>query len=292
MAKASGYAAPTESDVARLYSRYAGNQNKIESDYAAKQSELLQNYYANREAEQNTAYDRALERINTGTMDNDELSRYIESVRGQVSAAQASDLDLLRENYLKDPLIQQNLRDSKAAMDEIRNQDEAKNGGAQAVQHGTYTYYNGVGNLDSAGNNFTLTDKDGVKYKVESGGEIGDEAVLAAAENVADGGVFGYNGAIYIRQNRKVYLIRKRPSQGSKAGATKGYDRLYQNFFGETQNAAETTDTAENVDGDLNAQIVTDERVVRISDRYRDGSTFQYGGKRYKKENGNVYLLD
>lgn len=85
----------------------------------------------------------------------------------------------------------------------------------------------GSTDMNDVGNNFSLIDDSGFKYRIESGGEVTDTAIKSLANDVADGSVFGVRNQIYYKKDGKVYLIQKREiSYGDH------YTKLYNKFFG------------------------------------------------------------
>lgn len=80
---------------------------------------------------------------------------------------------------------------------------------------------------NDVGNNFSLIDDSGFKYRIESGGEVTDTAIKSLANDVADGSVFGVRNQIYYKKDGKVYLIQKRENSYGDH-----YTKLYNKFFG------------------------------------------------------------
>lgn len=85
----------------------------------------------------------------------------------------------------------------------------------------------GSTDMGSVGNNFSLVDDSGFKYRIESGGEVTDTAIKSLANDVADGSVFGVRNQIYYKKDGKVYLVQKRESSYGDH-----YTKLYNKFFG------------------------------------------------------------
>jgi hypothetical protein len=85
----------------------------------------------------------------------------------------------------------------------------------------------GSTDMNDVGNNFSLIDDSGFKYRIESGGEVTDTAIKSLANDVADGSVFGVRNQIYYKKDGKVYLIQKR-----KNSYGDHYTKLYNKFFG------------------------------------------------------------
>lgn len=85
----------------------------------------------------------------------------------------------------------------------------------------------GSTDMDDVGNNFSLIDNSGFKYRIESGGKVTDSAITSIARDVADGSIFGLRGQIYYKKDGNVYLIRKRENSYGDH-----YTKLYNKFFG------------------------------------------------------------
>ena len=85
----------------------------------------------------------------------------------------------------------------------------------------------GSADMGDVGNNFSLIDDSGVKYRIESGGEVTDAAIKSLASGVANGSVFGARNQIYYKKDGKVYLVQKRESSYGDH-----YTKLYNKFFG------------------------------------------------------------
>lgn len=85
----------------------------------------------------------------------------------------------------------------------------------------------GSTDMGSVGNNFSLIDDSGFKYRIESGGEVTDTAIKSLANDIADGSVFGVRNQIYYKKDGKVYLVQKRESSYGDH-----YTKLYNKFFG------------------------------------------------------------
>lgn len=85
----------------------------------------------------------------------------------------------------------------------------------------------GSTDMGDVGNNFSLIDDSGFKYRIESGGEVTDAAIKSLASSVSNGSVFGARGQIYYKKDGKVYLIQKRENSYGDH-----YTKLYNKFFG------------------------------------------------------------
>lgn len=85
----------------------------------------------------------------------------------------------------------------------------------------------GSTDMDDVGNNFSLIDNSGFKYRIESGGKVTDSAITSIARDVADGSIFGLRGQIYYKKDGNVYLVRKRENIYGDH-----YTKLYNKFFG------------------------------------------------------------
>lgn len=85
----------------------------------------------------------------------------------------------------------------------------------------------GSTDMDDVGNNFSLIDNSGFKYRIESGGKVTDSAITSIARDVADGSIFGLRGQIYYKKDGNVYLVRKRENSYGDH-----HTKLYNKFFG------------------------------------------------------------
>lgn len=85
----------------------------------------------------------------------------------------------------------------------------------------------GSTDMGDVGNNFSLIDNSGFKYRIESGGEVTDTAIKSLANDVADGSIFGVRNQIYYKKDGKVYLVQKRDNSYGDH-----YTKLYNKFFG------------------------------------------------------------
>lgn len=85
----------------------------------------------------------------------------------------------------------------------------------------------GSTDMDDVGNNFSLIDDSGFKYRIESGGRVTDSAITSIARDVADGSIFGLRGQIYYKKDGNIYLVQKRENSYGDH-----YTKLYNKFFG------------------------------------------------------------
>lgn len=85
----------------------------------------------------------------------------------------------------------------------------------------------GSTDMNEVGNNFSLIDDSGFKYRIESGGEVTDATIKRLASDVADGSIFGLRNQIYYKKDGKVYLVQKRENSYGDH-----YTKLYNKFFG------------------------------------------------------------
>ena len=81
--------------------------------------------------------------------------------------------------------------------------------------------------MAKVGNNFSLIDDDGFKYRIESGGEVTNTTVKSLSDNVSNGSIFGLRGKIYYKLDGKIYLVQKRENSYDDH-----YTKLYEKFFG------------------------------------------------------------
>lgn len=134
--------------------------------------------------------------------------------------------------------------EAKKQLDEILNNEWTSEENKKALQKTYDSLYNVVTNdvrfnndggwwifgstdMGDVGNNFSVIDDSGFKYRIESGGEITDAAIKSLASDVPNGSVFGARGQIYYKKDGKIYLIQKRESTYGDH-----YTKLYNKFFG------------------------------------------------------------
>lgn len=84
----------------------------------------------------------------------------------------------------------------------------------------------GSTDLASEGNNFSLIDGDGFKYRIESGGEVQDSFIKSLFADEGEG-VYGYDGKIYYKSAGKVILVKQRATSYDDH-----YKKLYARVFG------------------------------------------------------------
>lgn len=134
--------------------------------------------------------------------------------------------------------------EAKKQLDEILNNEWTSEENKKALQKTYDSLYNVVTNdvrfnndggwwifgstdMGDVGNNFSVIDDSGFKYRIESGGEITDAAIKSLASDVPNGSVFGARGQLYYKKDGKIYLIQKRESTYGDH-----YTKLYNKFFG------------------------------------------------------------
>lgn len=126
-----------------------------------------------------------------------------------------------------------NLEANKAYVRSEQEQEEAsKQDGFRTIKTSDVDFNNNggwwiFGSTDfSAGDNFSVKDASGFKYRIESGGEVADTEIAEAAYNVGNNQVFGYGGKIYIKRGGKIYLIQKRANSYEDH-----FNKLYAKFY-------------------------------------------------------------
>lgn len=152
--------------------------------------------------------------------DYDEIAKYIESYKGRLSDSQIASLNALLEGnqtYVRTQEQEQETQKQDAYHTVVTGDVDFNNNGGWWI----------FGSTDfSAGDNFSVKDSSGRKYRIESGGEVADEEIAQAAFEVGNNQVFGYGGKIYIKRGGKIYLIQKR------ANSYEGdYNDLYAKYY-------------------------------------------------------------
>lgn len=134
--------------------------------------------------------------------------------------------------------------EAKKQLDKILNNEWASEENKKALQKTYDSLYKVVTNdvrfnndggwwifgstdMSDVGNNFSLIDDSGFKYRIESGGEVTDAAIKSLASDVSNGSIFGVRGQIYYKKDGKVYLVQKRENSYRDH-----YTKLYNKFFG------------------------------------------------------------
>lgn len=138
---------------------------------------------------------------------------------------------------LDDGQIERLMTSLEANQGYIRSEQEEKEAATQndyyTVKTSDVTFNNNggwwiFGSTDfSSGDNFSVIDDSGFKYRIESGGEVADSEIAEAATGVGNNQVFGYAGKIYIKRGGKIYLIQKRANSYESH-----YNKLYAKFYG------------------------------------------------------------
>lgn len=202
--------------------------SKAENDLAAwdKVDQAIKDYQDKLSEEQNDLYNAALVYIEDRPWNNiDELENYINTFEGKVKDWQWNDL----QQYLEDVKSSDDVQD----LEEEKKEQEALDNYYTLTQKDVTFNNNGgwwiFGSTDfREGDNFSVIDSEGRKYRIESGGEETDEEVIKAAINVANNTVFGCAEKLYIKKDGHIYEIQNR-ELGTK---TKDYEDLYKRIFG------------------------------------------------------------
>ena len=164
--------------------------------YDTQKANLLQNYAAQYEAEKKADQDAAYSALNALGGDTvEDVKRYYDIYKERLSDTQKSDV----ENYIK--ALQSDEDNAE------KSQTSAK---ISTISYGS--------NLGRDGDNFTVTDADGNRYKVESGGKADND--IQRVLNGKNDGVYKYNGQLYIVSDGIAYVIRGRYNDKS------GYNSL------------------------------------------------------------------
>lgn len=173
----------------------------------------------------------------------DSVAVKIESAMGEDGKISQSDYQAIVDyvngykGKLDDGQIARLMTSLEANQAYIRNEQEeeeaTKQDGYHSIKTSDVTFNNNggwwiFGSTDfSAGDNFSVIDNSGFKYRIESGGEVADSEIAEAAYNVGNNQVFGYGGKIYIKRGGKIYLIQKRANSYEDH-----FNKLYAKFYG------------------------------------------------------------
>lgn len=162
------------------------------------------------------------------------------------------------------------------------------------------------------GDNFTV-EVNGKSYKVESGGEVTDQAVIDAANEsgIYNGEVFQYGDELYLKRNDKIYSVEQRffaPNQDDKlkeaisenAGAVPGEDadNLQSGVFLDSYKKLDAMKKIEleDLDGNeyklqIRAVLGSDSAAYKAANNVSDGEAFIFGEDIYLKNGDEVYKL-
>lgn len=172
----------------------------------------------------------------------DSVAVKIESAMGEDGKISQSDYNAIVDyvngyrGKLDDGQISRLMTSLEANQSYVRNEQEEEEATKQDGHHSIKTSdvdfnNNGgwwiFGSTDfSAGDNFSVKDSSGFKYRIESGGEVADSEIAEAAYNVGNNQVFGYGGKIYLKRGGKIYLIQKRANSYEDH-----FNKLYAKFY-------------------------------------------------------------
>lgn len=194
-----------------------------------KQSEDEEN---KRKAESEALYDSVA----------DSVAAKIESAKGEDGKISQSDYNSIVDyvngyrGKLDDGQISRLMTSLEANQSYVRNEQEeeeaTKQDGYHSIKTSDVDFNNNggwwiFGSTDfSSGDNFSVKDSSGFKYRIESGGEVADSEIAEAAYNVGNNQVFGYGGKIYLKRGGKIYLIQKRANSYEDH-----FNKLYAKFY-------------------------------------------------------------
>ena len=152
------------------------------------------------------------------------LESYVNQFKGKVSDENWATI----EQWVKDVKESPEEQERQNALEEQKKLDEFN-----SVTTCDVSFNNDVGwwifgstDMGEKGNNFSVKDKDGFIYRIQSGGEVADGNIVNAAKDVGNKQVFGYAGKLYYKDGGKVYLVEKRDSTFQTH-----YDKLYNKYF-------------------------------------------------------------
>ena len=173
----------------------------------------------------------------------DSVAVKIESAMGDDGKISQSDYQAIVDyvngyrGKLDDGQIARLMTSLEANQSYVRNEQEeqeaTKQDGYHSIKTSDVDFNNNggwwiFGSTDfSSGDNFSVKDSSGFKYRIESGGEVADSEIAEAAYNVGNNQVFGYGGKIYLKRGGKIYLIQKRANSYEDH-----FNKLYAKFYG------------------------------------------------------------
>ena len=217
------------SNIGKINSEYNANRTDLDSSHNSALAELERGYLTSK-AENNLAAGIAMDYIGEGMWgDVETLENYINTFEGRVNDWQWESL----QRYVEDMKSSDDVQDLEEEKEEQEEEEEALENYYKVTQNDVTFNNNGgwwiFGQKDfREGDNFSVIDSEGKKYRIESGGEETDEKVIKAAINIANNTVFGYGEKLYIKKDGHVYKIQNR-ELGTK---TQHYEDLYKRIFG------------------------------------------------------------
>ncbi len=186
----------SESALIEANNKYATQQGQIAQTHAADSATLLENYRAEKTAEQDSVYNEAYAMITNGTYHTfEELDNYLAGVKDQVSDEQWAQLEYL-SNYAKKDIATQD------RVEEYNN--------ASIPDHSVRTgvYFNRDKNGGGIDSGEVIRLKAGnTEYKVKVGAEVTESTVLDEARKYGVNTAFIYKGTMYVNVGGVTYSL-------------------------------------------------------------------------------------
>lgn len=241
----------SESSVIEANNSFRNARNTITADAELRKNELLKNYQDNMRNLDNSATtetqsirdkyqaifeeNSATKLANLETLLIDKLSAMSQDSQGRISKEDKQMLkDMIDNSRSEMTESDQQIADSYIDNIQERPEDEVKaEKSYNEVKTSDISFNNNggwwiFGATDySDGDNFSVKDKSGFKYRIQSGGKVEDTDVIEASQKLGNGSVFGYRNKLYYKKDGTIYLIEKRDNSYGDH-----YSKLYNKFYG------------------------------------------------------------
>ena len=162
--------------------------------------------------------------LDAGWTDAASLEAYFNQFEGKVSEEQWATLQAYL-NDVKNSSEEQDRQEALEEQEELEKYYSITTSDVSFNNNGGWWIFGATDYRD--GDNFSVKDRSGFIYRIQSGGEVTDTNIINAAASVGNQQVFGYGGQIYYKQNGKIYLVEKRDNSYGDH-----YDKLYDRIFG------------------------------------------------------------
>lgn len=241
----------SESAVISANNDFRNARNTINADAEMRKNELLKNYQdsmrtldENSTTETQSIRDKyqaifeensATKLANLETLLIDKLSTMNQDNQGRISK---EDKEKLKEmiNNSRDEMTESDQQIADSYIENIderpeeeviadKNYNEIKTSDVSFNNNGGWWIFGATDYSD--GDNFSVKDNSGFKYRIQSGGKVDDADVIEASQKLGNGSVFGYKNKLYYKKDGTIYLIEKRDNSYGDH-----YSKLYNKFYG------------------------------------------------------------
>lgn len=241
----------SESSVIEANNNFRNARNTINADAELRKNELLKNYQDDMRNLDNSATtetqsirdkyqaifeeNSATKLANLETLLIDKLSAMSQDSQGRISKEDKQMLkDMIDNSRSEMTESDQQIADSyidniqERPEDEVKAEksyNEIKTSDVSFNNNGGWWIFGATDYRD--GDNFSVKDKSGFKYRIQSGGKVEDADVIEASQKLGNGSVFGYRNKLYYKKDGTIYLIEKRDNSYGDH-----YSKLYNKFYG------------------------------------------------------------